>query len=434
MVHLIWANKFQDWVFALNDIVCLYRMNQMDTFIARQPIFDIHKNVFAYELLFRSGWENFFSHDNIDQASSKVIGDSVLVHGLDTLTAGKKGFYNLSRETLVEAYYTVLPKEDTVVEILEDVEPDADVIRAAEKVKEAGYTLALDDFVYNDHFAPLLELADIIKVDFLLSDRDEQAELAARFAPKGIKMLGEKLETWEMYQDAIDMGYVYFQGYFFSKPTVLTRKDVPAFKLHYLEILREIQKPDLDYSGLEKVIKMEMSLSYKLLRYINSAFFGWKTEISSINHVLVLMGETDVKKWASLMVLSSMADDKPDELVIQAVFRAKFSECLAPLFGLGARSQDFFLMGMFSLIDAIIDTPLDEILDKLPIAEEIKLALLEQKGRMGEVHQLVLAYEQGNWKEIADLTARFKIEDEGIPDFYLGALEWANQSFKGAGT
>ncbi len=384
-------------------------------------------------MLFRSGWENFFSHDNVDQASSKVIGDSVLVHGLDTLTAGKKGFYNLSRETLVGAHYTVLPKEETVVEILEDVEPDAEVIKAAEKVKELGYTLALDDFVYSERFAPLLELADIIKVDFLLSDRDEQAELAARFAPKGILMLAEKVETWEVYQDAIDMGYVYFQGYFFSKPTVLTSKDVPAFKLHYLEILREIQKPDLDYTGLEKIIKMEMSLSYKLLRYINSAFFGWKTEISSINHALVLMGENDVKKWASLMALSSMADDKPDELVIQAVFRAKFSECLAPLFGLGARSQDLFLMGMFSLIDAIIDSPLSEILEKLPISDEIKLSLTEQKGRMGEVYQLVLAYGRGNWEEIAELTTRFKISDKNIPQFYMDALTWANQSFKNTG-
>ncbi len=409
----------------------------MDTFIARQPIFDLHKNVFAYELLFRSGWENFFSHDDIDQAASKVIGDSVLVHGLDTLTAGKKGFYNLTRETLLEAYYTVLPKDETVVEILENVEPDAEVIKAAEKVKAAGYTLALDDFVYNDRFVPLLDLADIIKVDFLLSDRNEQAELAARFAPKGIKMLAEKVETWEVYQEAKKMGYVYFQGYFFSKPTVMVSKDVPAFKLHYLQILRELQKPDLNYHGLEDIIKMEMSLSYKLLRYINSAFFGWKTEISSINHALVLMGENDVKKWASLMVLSSMADDKPDdkpdELVIQAIFRAKFSECLAPRFGLGARSQDLFLMGMFSLIDAIIDISLSEILGKLPISEEIKLALLEQKGRMGEVYQLVLAYGKGNWEEIDELATRFGISNEGISQFYMEALGWANQSFKDAG-
>ena len=182
---------------------------------------------------------------------------------------------------------------------------------------------------------------------------------------------------------------------------------------------------------------MEMSLSYKLLRYINSAFFGWKTEISSINHALVLMGENDVKKWASLMVLSSMADDKPDdkpdELVIQAIFRAKFSECLAPRFGLGARSQDLFLMGMFSLIDAIIDISLSEILGKLPISEEIKLALLEQKGRMGEVYQLVLAYGKGNWEEIDELATRFGISNEGISQFYMEALGWANQSFKDAG-
>jgi len=403
----------------------------MQTFIARQPIFDVKQDVFAYELLFRSGMDNFFNGDNLDQASSKVIGDSVLLHGLDVLTAGKKAFYNVTRQTLTGDYCAMLPKDQTVVEILENIEPDAETLSACERLKEAGYPIALDDFVYEEKFKPFLEIADIIKVDFLLSSKEEQREMAERFIPEGIEMLAEKVETWEIYQEAKEMGYCYFQGYFFSKPTILSTKDIPAFKLHYLQILQEIQRPELNYKGLEEIIKREMSLSYKLLRYINSAFFGWQVTISSINHALVLLGEVEVKKWTSLMALSNMADGKADELVVQAIVRAKFCESLAPKLGLAARSQDLFLMGMFSLIDGIMDRPIDEVLEKLPIEADIKDALLGKASRLQEIYQLILAYERGDWEAIPELHEKLRLDEEGIAGFYLQAVDWANQSFKG---
>jgi len=405
----------------------------MDAFIARQPIFDRYQKVFAYELLFRSGLDNYFDAPNqaaLDQASSKVIGDSILIHGLDALTAGKKGFYNMSRETLLKEYYAILPKEHTVVEILEDVEPDPEVIAACKKIKQSGYSLALDDFVDEDRFKPLVALSDIIKVDFLATNTEEQQRLAEAYIETGIKMLAEKVETWEVFQQAKEMGYTYFQGYFFSKPIIMTGKDIPGFKLHYLQILQEIQKPDLDYRGLEKIIKLEVSLSYKMLRYINSAFFGWQKEIASIHHALVLMGENEVKKWASLMALASMADDKADELIVQAIVRAKFCEFLAPKIGLSSRSQDLFLMGMFSLIDAIMDSTLDEVLEKLPISCDIKDALLKEEGLMGEAYQLILAYEKGDWEKTSAINVKLRIDDEQVSQFFIDAVNWGNQSFK----
>jgi len=409
----------------------------MDAFIARQPIFDMDQKVFAYELLFRSGLANFFDEKNadanqIDQVSSKVIGDSVMIHGLDTLTAGKKGFYNVTRETLVKEYYAMLPQKDTVVEILESVQPDAEVIKACENLKQHGYALALDDFVYKDRYRALIDLADFIKVDFLATDHAEQQRLAECYAPKGIRMLAEKVETWEIFQEAKEMGYTYFQGFFFSKPVILTGKDIPAYKLHYLKILQEIQRSELDYNGIEEIIKLEMSLSYKLLRYINSAFFGWQSEIGSIQHALVLMGENEIKKWASLVALVNMAGDKAHELVIQAIVRSKFCEFLAPRFGQEKRSQDFFLLGMFSLLDAIMGCPLSEGLNKLPISEDIKEALLDGTGPMGDAFQLILAYEKGYWQDIAEIIEKLEISDEGISTFYLKALRWADQSFKTA--
>ncbi len=403
----------------------------MDTFIARQPIFDEKQVVYAYELLFRSGMDNFFNGDNLDQASSKVIGDSVLIHGFDVLTGGKKAFFNVTRETLIEEYCFMLPKDQTVIEILENIDPDPALLRACERLKAAGYTIALDDFVYDPKYQPFLELASIIKVDFLLSNKEDQRKMAEQFIPKGIQMLAEKVETWEVYQEAKEMGYTYFQGYYFSKPTILTSKDIPSFKLHYLQILQEIHKPELNYGGLEQIIKRELSLSYKLLRYINSAFFCWKVKISSIGHALVLLGETEVKKWASLMTLASMADTKEDELVVQAIIRAKFCESLAPILGLTARSQDLFLMGMFSLVDGIMDQPIELILEKVPLNEDIKAALLGKEGHFGNIYQLVLSYEQGDWAAIPKLNEKLRLGDEHIAQFYIQALEWANHSFKG---
>lgn len=403
----------------------------METFIARQPIFDLKQKVYAYELLFRSGMDNFFNGDNPDQASSKVIGDSVLLHGLDVLTAGKKAFYNVTSQTLTEGYCAMLPKDQAVVEILENIEPTAEILEACRKLKKAGYPIALDDFVYEEKFEPFLEIADIIKVDFLLSNKEEQRKMAERCIPKGIKMLAEKVETWEVYQEAKEMGYCYFQGYYFSKPTILSTKDIPGFKLHYLQILQEIQKPQLSYQGLENIIKQEMSLSYKLLRYINSAFFGWQVTVSSINHALVLLGETEVKKWTSLMALSNMAEGKTDELVVQAIVRAKFCESLAPKVGMAARAQDLFLMGMFSLIDGIMDRPIEEVLEKIPIESDIKAALLGEEGPLRNVYQLIVAYEKGEWEAIPALHEKLHLGEEGIAEFYLQAVDWANQSFKG---
>ncbi len=406
----------------------------MDTFIARQPIFDENQDVYAYELLFRSGMENYFNGDNLDQASSKVIGDSVLVYGLDVLTAGKKAFYNVTRETLVEEYCAMLPKDQTVVEILETIDPDPETLAACQRLKAAGYTIALDDFVYEEKYQPFLALASIVKVDFLLSSKEEQRQMAELFIPRGIKMLAEKVETWEVYQEAKAMGYTYFQGYYFSKPVIMSSKDIPGFKLHYLQILQEINKPDLDFDRLENIIKEEMSLSYKLLRYINSAFFGWQVKISSIGHALVLLGQSEVKKWASLMTLASMADSQKDELVVQAIVRAKFSESLALVFHQKARAQDLFLMGMFSLIDAIMDQPIEDILEKIPIHEDIKSALLNHSGQFGAIYKLVLAYEQGDWAAIPALNEALNLNDDReIPQLYVQALDWANQSFKEMG-
>ena len=246
----------------------------MDIFIARQPIFDIRQNVFAYELLYRSGIKNLYAGINGDQASSEVIGSSFLLFGLENLTMGKKAFINFTRKLLEDEVATLLPKESIVVEVLENVEPDKQMLSACIKLKELGYQLALDDFAYDPRFEPFIDLVDIIKVDFLQTSPQDRAALVQRIGNKNIKFLAEKVETKEDFNQALQAGYSYFQGYFFSKPNIVSGKDITSFKLTYLQLLQEIGKPDLDFDELEETIKRDVALSYKLLRYINSAAFS----------------------------------------------------------------------------------------------------------------------------------------------------------------
>lgn len=403
----------------------------METYLARQPIFDHQQRVFAYEMLFRSGLtSNSYDGTNQNHAASKVIADCCSMLGPQSVTNGKRAFINVTRDTLLSDYVSLLPKEVAVVELLETVTPDEAAIAACQRLKQQGYLLALDDFIYSEGYRPLVELADIIKVDFLTTSRGMQAELAQQFAPRGIKLLAEKVETREVYEDAVKMGYAYFQGYFFCKPEIIARKDVPGFKMNYFRILQEIQRPELDFGEIENIIKRDVALSYKFLRYINSASFSLRNEVSSVRQALNLLGEVPVKKWVSLITLTSMAQDKPAELVMQALIRAKFCELLAPSAKLKPRASELFLMGMLSLIDAIMDQALSSILVELPIGEEIKTALLEGGNRLGEVYHFVLAYERGDWNKLAEMAAKLDIDESAPPQIYLEAVEWVQQSLQ----
>ncbi len=400
----------------------------METFIARQPIFDVNEKVYAYELLFRSSLENVFRHDNIDQAASKVIVDSSFVIGLETLTNGKKAFINVTQDVLVKQYITLLPKELAVTELLETIKPEPEVVAACKELKEAGYLLALDDFVPDPSYQPLVDLADIIKIDLMATSKEQQQALVNKHAPNGIQMLAEKVETWDEYQETKAMGYSLFQGFFFSKPVILQGKDISSNKMHYLQVMQEINRPTIDFSQLENIIKREVSLCYKLLRYINAPFFGLRTKIDSIHHALVLLGEAEVKKWVSLIALASMGDDKPEELVVQASTRAKFCETLASEVGLAQRSQDLFLLGMLTLIDAILNRPLWEILQDIPIQNDIKEALLGKSGQMNDICNLIRAYEEGNWDKLSSISERLGIPVKKLPDHYMSAVDWCQHN------
>jgi len=405
----------------------------MDSFIARQPIFNRKTEVVAYELLFRNSLENYFNHPDPNEASSKVIADSFLLFDLDGLIGKKKAFVNVTGEVLLREYPLLLPRDRAVIEILETVRPDEQIVEACRKLKAAGYQIALDDFVDDPDYEPLVALADIIKVDFIESDTVQWQAFADRFSPRGIQLLAEKIETHAVFEEARDMGYALFQGYFFSRPVIVQSRDISPNRLQYMQFLKEIHEPDMNFEKLETIVRRDVSLSYKLLRYINSPFFGVQGDIHSIQQALLLLGEREVKKWATLMALSAMAEDKPAELVRQGLVRALFLESLAERTGRASDKSDFFLMGLLSVIDAIMDRPLDEILSQLPLTKMLCDGLLGRHNPFRESFEVVLAYEKGEWDRFDICCEQAGISRKELPAIYVEAIRSAGESLTGPG-
>lgn len=344
----------------------------------------------------------------------------------------KRAFINATGEVLTKRVIDLLPSKQVVIEVLETVEPEDNVLKACQELKRAGYRLSLDDFVYRKEYEPFIALADFIKVDFLNTSRDEQRWMADRFLPQGISLIAEKVEEHSVFEAALEMGYGLFQGFFFSKPQMLSWKEIPGFKLHYFQLLQELQQPEPCFEQITEIIKRNVALTYKLLRYINTAAFGLRREIISIDHARLLLGEGEMKKWLSLILLVSLAKDKPEILLVQALIRAKFCEMLGNLSGLAHRADDLFMMGMFSLIDAILDRPLDGILKELPINPDIKNVLLNagDASSLSLIYECALFYERGDWDGLLRHSACLKIAGPMISSVYLQAVQWADDQFE----
>ena len=400
-------------------------------FVARQPILDVHGRVGAYELLFRErDMTHAGDHIDGDAATASVIATSMLVVGLDELTDGKPAYINFTRNLLLGGVPSMLPANRVTVEVLESVVPDADVIAACRQLKQDGYVIALDDFVFAEQYRPLIGLADIIKVDFQQTRTlEERRAVIQQCDSDTVRFLAEKVETHEDFRQARELGYTLFQGFFFRTPDVVQRHDVPASKLQCMRLIKEIHRPDAEIDNLEQIICHDVALSYKLLRFINSAYFGLQVRIESIRHALTLLGMRDVQKWASIVVLSTIGEDKPQELLISSLVRARFCEQLATHLGMAARQSDLFLLGLFSCIDAFMDQPMDELVAELPLGDDVRAALLGAPNRFRDVLELVRMYETGQWESTAQRAATLELDDALLPDLFLPAVKWASLEF-----
>lgn len=392
-------------------------------YVARQPIFDRSEKVFGYELLFRNGLENAFS-GNPDEASRATLDRSLLM-GLDVLCDGRRAFVNCTRDTLIKGLVTLLPSASTVVEILESVPPDPDVLAACRALKQAGYLIALDDFIAGDPRESLVEVADIIKVEMQLTSEAQRAELIRRFGPWHCRMLAEKVETQREFCRARDQGFVYFQGYFFRRPEMMSTRDMPANRMNYLRMLQEVSRPELDIPALEKLIKAEASVCYRLLRYLNSAVFALNNEIHSVRHAISMLGELNVRKWVRLVAAVGAGQDKTSDLVLSALVRGRFGELLSP--HVPHAESDLFLIGLLSLIDVMLEMPMADVLEKIPLDSAAKSVLLGQPSPLRPIYQLMLAHESGEWSAAAELSEALHLDPEQVALHYWQAQQWARE-------
>lgn len=389
-------------------------------FVARQPILDRDQNVFGYEILFRNGVEDFFNADPELAARSTL--DSSLLYGINTLCDNRRAFVNCTREVLFKDLITLLPPSQTVAEILETVEPEDRVVAACKRLKAAGYLIALDDFAPNDPRIPLVEYADIIKVDIRATRPEERAAMMRRFGSSKCKMLAEKLETPHEFYQARDLGYVYFQGYFFCRPELVVGREMPASQLHYMKLLEMVSRREIDLLELEGMLKQEASLSYRLLRYLNSPLFGLSLEIKSIRHAMAVLGEREMRRWIRLVVTVGAAEQACSELVLMGLARARFCELLSTRL---KTNSDLFLLGLLSVMDAILEVSQDVLLEQLPVDKETKAVLLGQNSSLRPLYQLMLAQESGEWEQSSNLAKELKLSDEEVASTWFQALQWA---------
>ena len=394
------------------------------SYVARQPILTVDEKVYGYELLFRDGIENHFRETDADSASRRTL-DTSLQIGLKFLCDSRRGFVNCTREILLKDYMTLLPPELAVAEVLESVPVDDLVISALKRLKQSGYLVALDDFVFNDARESLTEFADIIKVDIRQTAPEHYAAMVTKYRSHFRHLLAEKVETREEFTATKKAGFTYFQGYFFRRPEVLQAKEIPASRLNYLRLLSAVSQPELNPREFENIIKHEVSICYRLLRYLNSAAFGIQNEVHSVRHALALLGEREVRRWVRLVATLAIGENRSSELVTTAMVRARFCELLAPRVPHG--ESDLFLMGMLSMVDAILEIPMSSVLEAIPLDQETKAVLLGAPSKLRPLYDLILARESGDWKITASCSQKLGLTESDVAEAFWQSMQWARQ-------
>jgi EAL and modified HD-GYP domain-containing signal transduction protein len=375
-------------------------------------------NIFAYELLFR-GWDFDLNHKNGGtQATNQIITDSILELGLNNIVGSHKAFINFTTQNILDKTALKLPKDRIAIEVLESVEVDLSIINNLKELSELGYTIALDDFVFSDEWEPLIQFADIIKLDILEMGETKTRELIKQLKPYNVKLLAEKVETHDEFQYLRELGCDYFQGYFFNKPNTVAGKRIGVNQTATIKLLTVINNPDVEFEELSKTISKDISLSYKLLHYMNSAFFALPNKISSIPHAISYLGFNEIRRWANILTLSSLAN-KPEIVLQNALIRGKMCELLAKL--IGEQAEQFFLLGILSGLDSLLDIPLEEALKQLPLSRDIVSGILNKEGVPGEALQCVINYEQ--W-DVSAITFR-ELNQKSIVDAYIQSINWA---------
>lgn len=393
-----------------------------NVYVGRQPIFDRKLNVYAYELLYRAQGQTTAAGAQFDgeRATTTTIINTFMEIGLDRLVLNKLAAINLTEQFLLDESRIPFHPKQVILEILEDVEVTPRLVAAVSHLAEAGYTIALDDYLYNPAHAPLLHLANIVKIDIRALSRESIQEHVKQLRQYQVKLLAEKIETPEEFIFCSNLGFEYFQGYFLSRPQIISAESLPTNRLTVMNLLAVLHNPDSENDDLADAINTDVTTSYKLLRMINSAAFNLPRKVESIQHGVMLLGRRKLASWASMLALSQL-DDRPAEILRTAMTRAKMCELLAEATGIKP-VESFFTVGMFSALDLLMQRPLPKLLEPLPLSDEITSALLYHKGRLGEALTCVMAYEVADWPNVQ--FARLSTQDILVAN--IEAVTWSN--------
>lgn len=393
----------------------------MDVYVARQPIFDRNMNIFGYELLYRRSMNNFYEGLDDNQATAELINNTFLTMHFNELTSETKAFINFSQDMLIKEIPLLLPKESIVVEILERVEISDSLIAACKKLREEDYIIALDDFIFSKSYLPLIELAHIIKIEFSTVSYEIQKDLISKYKNR-IKFLAEKVEIREEYDLALDMGYDYFQGYFFSKPVIMKSKEIGSLNINMIRILDILKEKEPDYQKMTEIIETDLGLSYKLLKLANSVIFGTRNKIYSIKHALVQLGITELRKWVYVLILKDIQNLENRELIKTCLIRAKLMELIAVKIGNNNKKSEYFLTGMFSSVDILMNRNMKELINELPLTADVKEALLGEDNEIKKILDIVINYEA--WDREKIYNENIDVTQEIFMSSYIEALMW----------
>jgi EAL and modified HD-GYP domain-containing signal transduction protein len=399
-------------------------------YVARQPIFEIGRGLIGYELLYRdsptaSSAEGSESH----VMSADVIVGGLLGIGLDRMVGDGLAFVNFARKNMLDETWSLFEPTAVVIELLENVECDAEMVAACKTLVRSGYALALDDYVDDPRVQPLLDLASIVKIDVLGRPRQEIEKLARRLKPRGVRLLAERVETAQMRDDCLAMGFELFQGYLFSRPETLAKRDIKPAQLTLMRLMNLLRDPKVRDTELDDAFRADLGLTYKLLRMVNAAAVGGRG-IESIGHAIRLVGRDTLHRWLALILVSTLAASSgvEREVALTAIARARMCEIIAAKSMHRRQADSAFIVGLFSLLDLLLEAPMERIVSQLELSDSVAEALVGRDGPLAAPLRLVEAYEGAQWDTARSLAADASLEEETVPGMYLDALSWANEA------
>lgn len=398
----------------------------MFAFIARQPILDRRKDVFAYELLFRDGKNNCYPDVVRDEKTAKLIAKNYLTLNLDDISCSKKSFINFQKETLIQGLPKSFDPENVVVELVDGMFGHDSLLDVCKKVKNSGFKIALDDHHLDPKWNEFLPYVDIIKVNVMQSDHETISRSMPRLVDAKVKLVAENVDSPQDFAIYHDMGFDYFQGYFFARPDTIKHQHLPTSKLTLVELMGASSSETFDVEQINSVIEHDVGLSYMLLRFVNNPMINKRYEITSLRHALNYLGEVEIKKFIALLALANLNDNKPIELLHLSLVRAKFCDLLAQETKKGANPPVGFLVGLFSLLDALLDQNMETLLAQLPLTEEVKYALSGGQNDLSVYLLLVKAFESANWLKVIRIAGMLKIDQKRLHSIFNQSILWGN--------